>query len=1145
MKQLGKIQEWLNNSRPREFTTREMSSKVTDLAAVMFTVSQKSLTSKHRRMRFMLSAIAKNADVRGFFQLYQEGKSSQDMQSRESLKSYYTQHRKAILSAFAFADSWKLRLASCCFMDELKMLESLLGDGLSSFVMDDEASTLRSQQDLVRKMGTSFSLQLLTHAGVGDEGVSQYCEQMLALMSSLSSASIDLDVMRLLPRVDVYSPELMTELFLERVRPLLAANAQGAESRRIIFSCVDEDRLAILARACRALLDNKEFPQLDLGLEIAACLDSSVDVASELSSWSALSSDRKLTLRLCSGDALSQRSSQSAYTQHGARLFTTRQELALRLRDLMDQVVASAQLHLDLASQDVFDVAYACALWKKSERKDIPSFTLYAGLGDALAWNLLELGGVVYTHSYHYEKSAVDEGAKRRAVLIESVYEPSSPLALSPALQVTDQAWRDLQQRYMLSWNKAVQLHEDQSSVRQLGYLQRVQDAACFQDLQSFCEREREQKRDYYEVRIGEKTLESQFAMTSRVPHDYSQIDYKVSSMSYEQIDELIAHVQNASQLQDSLVDRVAVWKLFSSLLQEKKAELIAVLARDAGYRLADADAEISAAAALCEALVDEMGQIHWGEGLRMKTGGIAVVNAGVKRPLLDAVEGIVSAHLLGYAVIYKAANSTFRLAELLMELLESLEKSTDEGYQSFKGFFLAQCIDNQIAEHLFNHKNVESLYCYAPLNILGEECRSDRARYRHEVAHTKHAMYLRADAQWQQALTDLYDAFIQRMAQTSVSPRVLIVDAELYERADFQSALRSVFSSLLPSDISPICSLLSNEELRAELRLREGESWLVAPKGEIPRSPVYRPVVRLGVREDSPLLHEACALQYPQLLVMCAESAEQAVRVQKQVAAGEVASLYSTNADFIYSWKSEMKLSRLFINTAPCLAFVEACQQGAGLGLKYIDHQYMGDYLPSRARWEAEGAPASKGKNGLVTFKPWELLGSQLSNAEKMHLHTLSDSIAYWWKNVYGTETEFLGLHGAHMYRSYRYAKLLLRIPSSLSESDVAVLLSAALMVDQEMEISLESSRPWVEEYFRARHVKVTVEDASELQARLKNFAASDVQVRFPQADAETRGLAEKWSITLRDEPVLAHARMELMRLCRVQWVMQRGNML
>ncbi len=1144
MKQLGKIQEWLNNSRPREFTTREMSSKVTDLAAVMFSVSQKSLTSKHRRMRFMLSAIAKNEAVRGFFQLYQEGKNSQDIQSRESLKSYYTQHRKDILSAFGFADSWKLRLASCCFMDELKLLESLLGDGLSSFVMDDDASTLRRQQDSVMKMGASFSAQLLTHAGFGDEGVADYTEQMLRFMSQLgSAASIDLDVMRLVPRVDVYSPEDMVAVFLQRVRPLLTENALRTESHRILFSRVDEDRLALVARACRVLRDGQEFPTLDLGLEVAACLDGCIDVVSELSSWASSATHRKLTLRLCSGEALSQRASQSAYTEHGARLFTTRQELALRLRDIMDQVVASSSLHLDLASQDVFDVAYACALWKKFEREDIPSFTLNAGLGDALAWNLLELGGAVYTHSYHYEKSAQDEGATQRAILIESVYEPSSPLALSPTLQVVDQAWRDLQQRYMLSWNKAVQLHEDQASARPLGYLYHVQSVTSLIKLQSACAHEHEQKREYYDVRIGEKTLESQFSVISRVPFDYSQIDYKVGSMSYEHIDELIAHVKEASRVQDSLADRVAVWKSFSSMLQERKAELIAVLVRDAGYRLADADEEISAAAALCGAFVDEMGQIYWGEGLRMKTGGIAVVNAGEKSPLLDAIEGIASAHLLGYAVIYKAANKTFRLAELLMELLESLEQSTEEGYPSFKGFFLAQCIDNQIAAYLFNHADVESLYCYAPLNILGKECHSERTRYRHEMKHTKHAMYLRADAEWRQALIDLFDAFIQRMVQTSVSPRILIVDAELYGRADFQSALQIVFSSLLPSDISAQSTLLSDEELRAELRLREGESWLVAPKGAVPKSPVYRPVVRLGLREDSPLLHDEFCLQYPQLLVMCAESVEQAVRVQKRVAAGEVASLYSSNADFIHSWKSEMKLSRLFVNTSPCLAFIEA--RGQATEPRYVDHQYMGDYLPSRARWEAEGAPASKGKNGHVTFKPWELLGSKLSNTEKMHLHTLCDSMAYWWGAVYGAETEFRSHSGVCMYRSYRYASLLLRIPASLSESDTAVLLAAALMVDQELEISLESSRPWVEEYFRQRHVKVTLEDQSQLQERIKNLAASDCQIRFPHADAETRELAEKWLITLRDEPVLAHARMELMRLCRVQWVMQRGNLL
>ncbi len=1141
MKQLGKIQEWLNNSQPRELTTREISSKVTDLAGVIFSASQKSLTSKNRRMRFMLSAIAKSEAVKGFFQLYQEGQNSPDAQSQENLKQYYALHRKEILKAFGFIDSWKLRLASCCFMDELKLLESLLGDGLSTFVMDAQAPTMKKQQELVGKIGTKLSAQLLTGAGFGDETISQYCDHMLAFMSTLSPASIDLDVMRLLPRVDVYSINEMLDLFLQRVRPLLAANAQMAQPHRIIFSRIDEDRLPILARACRELRAEKEFKNLDFGLEIAACLDASVDVVSELVSWSLLAEGRALTVRLCPGESLSQRASQPAYTIHGARLITNKRELSLRLRDLMDQMVTSRQLHLDLASHDVFDIAYACALWKKSERKDIPSFTLYAGLGDSTAWNLLECGGVVYSHSYHYEKSAKDEGIKQRTILLEKVYEPSSPFSLSPILKVDDQAWLDFQQQYLLSWNMAVQIREEQSAARADGYLLHVQNPTCLQKLQVSCIHEHEQKRDCYELTIGKKKLDSQFSVTSRVPYDYSKIDYRVSSLNYEQVDELLAYVKQTMNAQKSLSHRLAVWKAFSLLLQEKRSELIAVLVRDAGYRLADADAEVAASLALLAALIEEMGQNHWAEGMRMKSGGIAVVNAGVKRPLVDAIEGIASAHLLGYTVIYKAANTTFRFAEVLMGLLESLEQSAGKGFKRFKSFFLAQCMDNQIAETLFNHADVSAVFCYAPLDILGKDRPYVRSRYLHQTKRSKHALYLRADAQWRQALSDIYESFILRMAQTNVSPRILIVDAALYENPEFQSALKNKFSSLLPSDLSPQSGLLTDAELSAELKLREGESWLVAPQGEVPKSPVYTPVVRIGLREDSPLLQEEASLEYPQLLVMSAESAEQAMRVQRCVAGDELASLYSSNARFITDWKFEMKLARLFVNTIPRLGFVESFNQ-SGEHL-YLDHQYMGDYLPALARWESTGAPSSKGKMGQVTFKPWEMSGLKLSNTAKMHLHTLCDSIAYWWNTVYGAVTEFPCHDGASMYRRYYYTTLLLRVPSSLSESDAAFLIAAALTTEQKLEISLEKSRPWVEKCFRDRGVKVRVEDNFKLQSRFKNLGGSDFLIRFPDADAETRELAEKWLITLRDEPVLAHARMELMRLCRVQWVMQRAK--
>ncbi len=1142
MKQLGKIQEKLNklSASPR-LGSRDREMDVVDLAELLFSESQSVSDVKSKRIRLMLSLISQNESVRSFFQLYHENLTSSDTQVKQRVQELYAQHRQEILQAFCFTDAWKLRLARYCFMDELALIESLIGDSLSCYVMPDQASSHRKQQDKAEKIDACRSIHILTPPSYGDDSANAYVAQMLQLLVQVEpQASIDIDVMRLLPRMDSYQPELAQELFLQRVRPLIDANALRAISQRMVFSHIDEERLALVGRACRVLREEERYNKVEFVIELASCMDSSPDVVADIVNWSKLASDRHLTLRLMSGDSCAQLSEQTMSTLHGVRVWSQPQERTQRLIDLIDQISLATQLQLDLSSQEYADIAYACVQWKSSGRDGLPAFTLASGLSQGLASVLISLGARVYLHAYYDAVDAHEEAAARRAALLEQVYEPHSSFSLSPSSRLGDQAWRDMIQQFHLTWSKRIQLRDMQAVERPASYLLPIQSAKIRHLLESACSVERAVQRASYKAKIGTQELESQFSISSRDPRDQRTIDYKVESMNYEQIDALVEHAKACSHVSESLPDRLNIWKEFTQILDRKRCALIAVLVRDAGYRLADADAELAEARAMCEALIEEMGQDYWSDGVGMQVGGIAVVNTGMKQALFEAVEGIASAHLLGYTVIYKPANNALRMAEVLLELLQ---ESGLRCQGSKVDLCLAQCMDNQIAEYLFNHRDVAALFCYAPLSILGEKHQCTDTPYLHRRDEKNHALYLRADAEWKQALVDLADAQLYRSGQTCSSPRILLVDKELYDQVSFHQTMKDVFSSIQNADLSPSASLLSPEEWSEQLNLSEGESWLLAPDHAEPESALYRPAVRLGVSEDSALLCADKQLSYPQVLVISVDSSEQAIRIQSRVTQGDAASLYTCDVEFIKEWKSQLQVPKLFINASPLEGFITTREQGGAA--TYLNCRYIGDYLPSLARWEAVGNPARRASSATLPFKPWELIGSQLTNAEKMRLHSVCDSIYYWWSTRYGVRSEKISLTGAIMQRVYHARPVLLRIPSSLSESDAAILLAAALTSEVRLELSLESSRPWMEEYLRYEDVKLRVEDDFQFQSRFKRIADRMPLIRYPEAGEVVRELAEKWLIPLRDKPVVAHGRVELMYLHAEQWVLKREQVL
>ncbi len=1143
MKQVGKIQEWMQDTANRRGMKRDLPTHAVDLALILLTDSQKRIKSKEKRLRYMFSGIAQEEGIKEFFQHYQSYLRAGDHQQREELKEVYARNRKNVLSAFGMMDAWRLRLARYSMADELGLIESLLGDSMAALVMRDDAELIEKQEQQLAKSSLHASLRLLTPSSNGEASIASHCDSLVSLFEQLKLASVDIEVSRLLPRVDVYQQDDTVELFVQRVRPLLDANARREAPLRLIFTGCDDDRLYAVARACCQLREESIYNKMELGVEIAASLDTARDTLEYLEGWAKKQEPNRLTVRLIKGEQLDALRCRHARADRGLRLSESKLETDLCLRDLVLRLSLSPNLHLDLGTHQIFDIGYTCAVWKAEQRTDVPDFTLYSGLGDALALGMATLGGRVYLQSFHYAASHESEAELFRVQLINGLGDAFPSLGVSPKVKPQSREWLDMVQHFQLSCNKSAQLRDLHYQPRPMSFKLPVQKAGLAQDLAQACSSEYQVDIQNYAPTIAEKKLSSQFSILSRSSRDCELIDYRVDSLTFEQVDSLLERIEKALDIEAVLATRLAVWKKVCALLIEQRHALIAVLVRDAAYRLSDADAELGAAIALCQTLVMEMSEPVWGDGLAMRTGGLAVVHASEQRPLLDAVEGILSAHVLGYGVIYKPANTTRRVAELLMNLLH------DAGLRT-KGdkldLILAQCMDNQVAERLFTHKAVSALFSYTDISLMGNPLKVNKQTKLYRDKPSLHTLYLRSEANWKQAIDDLVITYLRRSAQSKLTAELLLVDGSLYDDAAFQSRLKDAFASLRlcdagsqRGDIFPLNKRLDQQQWQRMTTLAEGESWLLAPEKQRPAQPLYKPAIRFGVALDSELLEASCSDKLaPHLSVVRINHAEQAIAFQARVS-HSYASLYSEDAHFIQLWRSGMKARQLYINTPAPIALTERVAQGTQTQI--LDRQYSGDFLPRRARWEEIGHPMRLGKTANLSFKPWDLIKPLMEGNAKMRLHTACESINYWWEEYYGTQSRHELLDGCVLERRSLYTSLCLRIEESLSDAQAALLLSAALRTGQQLEFSFGAARPWAEEYLRDHQHEVIVEDMSQFQARFKQIAEKEMLLRIPHADEQTRRLAAKWLIPLRDEPVMTQGRAELMLLCADQWCLSR----
>jgi len=545
------------------------------------------------------------------------------------------------------------------------------------------------------------------------------------------------------------------------------------------------------------------------------------------------------------------------------------------------------------------------------------------------------------------------------------------------------------------------------------------------------------------------------------------------------------------------------------------RAEAVAVMAAEAGKTFAEADAEVSEAvdyarwyAAGTDLLASLEGEVA------SDPCGVVVVAPPWNFPYAITAGGALAALAAGNTVVVKPSPEAPATAGLLVEQLRT--GGLDDGQVQ-----VVAAPDDAVGRHLVTHPGAGAVVLTGSWDTALMFGRWNPGRRLLAETSGKNAMVITATADVDQAVSDLVRSAFGHAGQKCSAASLAIVDAPVYDHSPFLRQLADATRALRvggaddpASDVGPIVGPFTDSLQRALTALGPGESWLVEPVCLDAERRLWSPGVRVGVRPGS----WAHLTEWfdPVLGVMRSHGLEQAFGWQNAVPYGLTAGLHSLDPAEHRRWADAVEAGNVYVNRPTTGAIV--------------GRQPFGGWKRSSV------GPTAKtgGPNYLLALRRWH-------DVHETSVDAAEADYRRWWDSHFSRVTDLAGLRSESNQLRYRpfHPGVIVRLTEDGSDDEAAKALRAAAVTGTPVRVSSPRPRPDVRP---ASGTTVTVESAASLAASLVDATqgqTAGTRLRLlGQAEPEVVSAAAEQAVTVLDEPMCSHGRVELVRWVREQVV-------
>jgi RHH-type proline utilization regulon transcriptional repressor/proline dehydrogenase/delta 1-pyrroline-5-carboxylate dehydrogenase len=494
-------------------------------------------------------------------------------------------------------------------------------------------------------------------------------------------------------------------------------------------------------------------------------------------------------------------------------------------------------------------------------------------------------------------------------------------------------------------------------------------------------------------------------------PSDNAKVWYRYAVAKSSDVESAVKVAKKASPGWNELgaEARADILKKFGAIAHEEQEETIAIMARDAGKTVAEADPEVSEAIDFANYYA--LSAISLDLEKHSSPVGIVVIVPPWNFPYAIPTGGICAALAAGNSVIFKSAPETVATSWQLVNQLwragvpkEVLQFVSTE--------------DNEIGKSLITHEDVNAVILTGAYSTA--ELFSSWKNELNLLAETsgKNSMVLTACCDIDVAVKDLVQSAFGHAGQKCSAASLAIVEKSIYENPNFKKQLIDAVQSLrvgpgyvFSTTVGPIIKKPEQQLERALTALDDGEEWLIKPNQIDEAGLMWSAGVKTGVKPGSwSHLNEWFG---PVLAIMVAPDLETAIEWQNATDFGLTAGIQSLDPKECEYWIENVEAGNLYVNR--------------GVTGAIVNRQPFGGWKKSSV-----GATAKAGgPNYVATLRNWN---------QMKHFLPMKEAASKWLKSNIALAIDRSGLEVEQNVQRYRRYKkgFLVRIESGTSKDEL-----------------------------------------------------------------------------------------------------------
>lgn len=892
-------------------------------------------------------------------------------------------------------------------------------------ILPAESKKLSRQIKRRAKKGIRLNINVLGEAVLGEAEANERFERVMQMMhrpevdyvsvklSSVASQIISLDRKGTLERVSeklrhIYRTSIITNTFV---------NLDMEEFRD----------LRLTVDAFKLVLNEGEFKNLYAGLVLQAYLPESHVVFAELVEWS-LERHKKsggvIKIRLVKGANLAMEKAEAELHGWMAAPYKSKADVDASYSRLLDVALRAEHakaVRIGVASHNLFHIAFALEIANKRNVMDQLDLEMLEGMANPEALAIAKRSMRILLYA---PVTRADDFASAVAYLVRRLDENTAPenyLRSSFEIGSNPEKFKEQSDRFLAS---AFQRHDiSTTSIRHKNHKFEINDSfenapnADITKLDFLNKLDKEIAAvlklpiEEIPIVIDGNEIYDRTQIEGNDPGDNAKVWYKYCVAKSSDIDVAVKVAKKSIEGWNEIGanDRALILKRFGQIAYDQQEETIAIMSRDAGKTVSEADPEVSEAIDFANYYA--LSAISLDLERESSPVGVVVVVPPWNFPYAIPIGGICAALAAGNTVIFKSAPETVATS---WHLVNQLWKAGVP--KNVLQFVSTQ--DNEVGQALVSHDDVNAVILTGGYStaLLFSSWRNEL----NLLAETsgKNSMVLTACCDIDVAVKDLVQSAFGHAGQKCSAASLAIVDKNIYENPNFKKQLIDAVKSLkvgpgynYSTMVGPIIKSAESNLQRALTQLDEGEQWLLKPVQLDEAGLQWSPGIKTGVKPGSwSHLNEWFG---PVLGIMVSPDLESSIKWQNATDYGLTAGIQSLDANECEYWIENVEAGNLYVNR--------------GVTGAIVNRQPFGGW-----RRSSVGATAKAGgPNYVATLRNWN---------QMKHFLPMKEAANKWLKSTGSLAIDHSGLSVEQNFQRFRRFKrgFLIRIESGTSKDEL-----------------------------------------------------------------------------------------------------------